>query len=571
MADSKTTLSRIAFDNLGGLYPSKIKDIQDALNNAYTEQQAKYMIQQALFGDTNGTINEPVNEGAKEIVQGWPQKESRITVPTSAVLAKILEDDMPADKDKDGNVTKSTMEKFIEYWPSNKKYFTDLVSANADIGPEYARKVLEDAFRNAVEYKREVDTQKLREEAMTGEGLYGNYASLIGHTLLRNMRKAGLEGRDPTVADALSDAGEVALFAIPGGQYAKALQFYRLGRLGKYGGWAGRVLGEATAPFSNEALQYALHSADALEETGINPYGDEILTDQERTSEATFSPERAAMGALTNLGVGMGMYRAGSKTAPILSGELTRGANSKAIREGVKGTPSASETIAAAEETAKNVQGFKAKDGFDAWLSGNAKELDKGAINDAVGVLKLKEKAGSWTVPKNPRSNNVDGWIDEVLDHNKIVGGERELFKKTLKDHPELATLIGTDSKMIALKRGYNSAISNTGAARSEVVNKYGSEKDADLAASYLNIGSLKDLRKDQEARVRKNKLAIENQKLDSLQGLDDTDKKYLQMIKENPDVLKVSNDTGFKMWLVTRGMDLLKGTSYFRPAWEVQ
>lgn len=50
-------------------------------------------------------------------------------------------------------------------------------------------------------------------------------------------------------------------------------------------------------------------------------------------------------------------------------------------------------------------------------------------------------------------------------------------------------------------------------------------------------------------------------------ESLDDNDRKWLQAIAENPDIVKVSTDTAFKNWWLTRGMDLLRDTQYFRPA----
>jgi hypothetical protein len=557
------------FENL---YPERTHDMLDILKRSNTEGEAKYALQRALFGtDNEGNINNPDDSRALELTKDWPKREEEVKMPTSAYLFNAL--GIRPDKDRRGNVTKSATAKFVDKYPQNQQHYRDLLSKDAQIGPEYADAILKNAFKQANDFWYQDSLSKARDEAMTSSWSdpYSIYASLLGHSLLRNMYKAGLEGRDPTLADIGSDAAEAALFAVPGGQWAKITQAARLASLGKYGSWAGRALGEATAPFANEAAQYAMHNTDALEETGINPYGDDVFHDQERTSEATFSPERAALGVMTNMGVGMGMYRAGNKAATALSGDLTRGAQSKATREAIEGTTTAEQTIRNANEVAKNVRKFTSKDGFNAWLAGDAKALDKAAMNDATGVLKFKEKAPSLKVPKTIRSTDVNGYIDELLDYNKIVGGERELFKKTLQAHPELATLIKTPNKWTNVKRAYNSAVSNTGAARSELVNKYGSQSDANLFSSFVGFGRTEELAKDHAERELKNRRAVENVKLMENEGLTDTDRKYMKKIIENPYILESSNDTGFRMWLITRGQDLLRGTSYFRPAWEVE
>lgn len=549
--------------------------VLNAAANARNEDEEKWLIQKELFGlDKWGRPRVPQDATVAVLTEGWPKREQDVATPFAADILSSL--GIKSDKDKDGLTAR---EKFIELYKTQRGYLEDELAKNVHIGKDYAKQVLQNTFRQAVKDQEQIDVQKAREDAMSmkWDDPYSWYASAIGHTLLRNMYKAGLEGRSPTLADIGSDVAENALFAVPGGQYAKALQLSRLGALGKGGKYAGRILGEAVAPFANEGAQYMLHNTDALEETGVNtlnPLAEgPMFGDQERTSEATFSPERALMGTLTNNAVGIGMYRMGAKSAPVLTGDLTRGANSKALREGVEGAKTAGDVVREAQEVQKNVQKFKSEDGFKSFLEGESKALDKDAMNDATGVLMFNKKAKEMTVPtKVPQyRNTLEGYVEELLDHNGIAGSEREIFKKTLMNHPQLATLLKSDSKAVNARRLYNSAVSNTGAARSEVVNKYGSQKDANLASSMLGLGKMDDLVKNQEERELNNKRAIENRNIMGRNDLDETDRKYLQQVIDNPDMMKFSNDTGFKLWLMTRGNDLLRGTSYHRPTWEVE
>lgn len=549
--------------------------VLNAAANARNEDEEKWLIQKELFGlDKWGRPRVPQDATVAVLTEGWPKREQDVATPFAADILSSL--GIKSDKDKNGLTAR---EKFIELYKSQRGYLEDELAKNVHIGKDYAKQVLQNTFRQAVKDQEQIDVQKAREDAMSmkWDDPASWYASAIGHTLLRNMYKAGLEGRSPTLADIGSDVAENALFAVPGGQYAKVLQLSRLGALGKGGKYAGRILGEAVAPFANEGAQYMLHNTDALEETGVNTYNplDEgpMFGDQERTAEATFSPERALMGTLTNNAVGIGMYRMGAKSAPVLTGDLTRGANSKALREGVEGAKTAGDVVREAEEVAKNYKNFKSEDGFKSFLEGESKGLDKEALNDASGVLMFNKKAKEMTVPtKVPQyRNTLEGYVEELLDHNGIEGSEREIFKKTLMNHPQLATLLKSDSKAVNARRLYNSAVSNTGAARSEVVNKYGSQKDANLASSMLGLGKMDDLVKNQEERELKNKRAVENRNIMDRDDLDETDRKYLQQVIDNPDMMKFSNDTGFKLWLMTRGNDLLRGTSYHRPTWEVE
>lgn len=565
MAEKNTDYKNI----LGQYYGSE--DVLRAAYPARTEDEEKWLLQKELFGlAEDGRPRVPKDVTVAAMTEGWPKREQDILVPRAGDILSSL--GIKSDKDKDGMTAR---EKFIELYKTQRGYLEDELAKNVHIGKDYAKQVLQNTFRQAVKDQGEIDLQKSREDAMSAkwDDPYSWYASLMGHTLLRNMYKAGLEGRDPTLADIGSDAAEAALFAVPGGQYAKALQITRLSRLGKGGGYAARILGESVAPFANEGVQYGLHSIDGLEETGINPYGDDVFHDQERTAEATFSPERAVMGALTNNAVGIGMYRAGAKMAPVLTGELTRGANSKALREGVQGAETAGDVVRKAEEVARNVKKFKSEDGFNSFLAGNSKGLDKGAMSDAEGVLRFRQKAKDLEVPENIPSyvDNLEGYTEQLLDHNGIVGGERELFKRTLMQHPQLATLVKTGNKKVQARRAWDSAMSNTGALRSEAVNKYGSQKEANLASSMLGLGKLDDLMENQAERELNNRRAVENENLRARQDLDETDRKYLEQVIKNPKMVQFSNDTGFKLWLMTRGNDILRGTSYHRPTWDTE
>ena len=563
-------------DYLKALLPHyELEDIRDAVQGARTDEEAKYLIQKALLGvDAEGNILPAMKPEVAELTKDWPKRENQITVPFTTQVLKDL--GYPMDKES----IDSSYAQFVKDYPRKKEGFKSILSGKPYGSHGYADEILQNAFRAAVKDRAQADLQKLRDDAMSAhlEDPYSWYGWAIGHTLLRNMYKAGQEGRDPTLADVASDAAEDILFAVPGGTYAVPVKAaVAKAGLGKAGSYAARILGESVAPFANEAAQYGLHSSDALEETGINPGDEDMFHEQERTSEATFSPERAVMGALTNNAVGIGMYRAGSKAAPVLTGELTRGANSKALREGVMGAETAGDVIRNAENVAKNAKKFKSENGFNSFLAGESKSLDKAAMSDAEGVLRFKAKAKELKVPEDIPSyvDNFDGYVETLLDHNGITGGERELFKRTLKAHPQLATLIKTTDKGVKTKRLLNSALSNSGAARSEIVNKYGSQKEANIATGLLGIGGKQadELAKLQDERILKNKRAIENQQILAKDGLDETDKKYLEKVFKNPKMLQFDSnaDTGFKLWLVTRGNDILRGTSYFRPAFAVE
>ena len=100
------------------------------------------------------------------------------------------------------------------------------------------------------------------------------------------------------------------------------------------------------------------------------------------------------------------------------------------------------------------------------------------------------------------------------------------------------------------------------------IVNKLGGDRAADFGATSLGVSPpiVKDLRENakevNDARYPKAPLPTD---------IDETDAKYIKQIIDNPKKIYESNDTDFKMWFATRGNELLRGTEYHVPTWEVK
>ena len=107
-------------------------------------------------------------------------------------------------------------------------------------------------------------------------------------------------------------------------------------------------------------------------------------------------------------------------------------------------------------------------------------------------------------------------------------------------------------------------------------VNKYGSEGDADMLLSPAP--SLKDALKENRQEVqeapKKRKAAADVLRIVSEgDSLTADDRKYLDAIAENPDIMKfgyAGDPDGFRLWLLERGNRLLQGTSAYRPTFPV-
>lgn len=135
-------------------------------------------------------------------------------------------------------------------------------------------------------------------------------------------------------------------------------------------------------------------------------------------------------------------------------------------------------------------------------------------------------------------------------------------------------------------------------AAPTLFVNRLGKDRDADLAfnmaglaipgasASALlgaggmyTVNSVKDevkaLRDKEhgEMKDRKTKKQVETIKGTTI-GLTPRDEKYLQAVADDPSIVQfgfAENPDDFKLWLLERGHDLLKGTGAHRPLWEIE
>lgn len=109
------------------------------------------------------------------------------------------------------------------------------------------------------------------------------------------------------------------------------------------------------------------------------------------------------------------------------------------------------------------------------------------------------------------------------------------------------------------------------------VVNKYGSEGDADMLLSPAPAlkEALKENRKEVQEAPKKRKAAADVLRIVSEgDSLTADDRKYLDAIAKNPDIMKfgyAGDPDGFRLWLLERGNRLLQGTSAYRPTFPVE
>lgn len=170
---------------------------------------------------------------------------------------------------------------------------------------------------------------------------------------------------------------------------------------------------------------------------------------------------------------------------------------------------------------------------------------------------------------------NFNGNGDAI--RNATLNGEPVLtlptiFKTIDNDMPEFVNYAkwhgaaGPDAEDI-IKNALNQSVP------SWIVNKVGKDADGEIVlASAPGIKkALKENREKVHDAPRKRRASEEILSIVSEPGdLDERDRKYLNAIAENPDIMTVGyapDRTGFNMWLLERGNRLLQGTSAYRPA----
>ena len=410
-------------------------------------------------------------------------------------------------------------------------------------------------------------------------------------------KKAYKEGREPTMAEKVMDAGSnIAYSMIPTGKIGAAIA-------GPAAGLGKRVLG---AVASNAVAPAAV------------AVGDLVSGAQDYANAKDFATD-VGLGTLTNLGVNKGLAAIGSRAIPFLLGQTkAEKGSAKILRDMLDGKPTAKEAaegqVAEATSRAKDVLKSKAELSPEAQdqllddllvtefnrivkndkayakeLRQNIKDANELASERNTDAYTLAGKDPLWqidaiTALRNRVSNNkiletkVSGrnsnheGYEPPLDDNiwsflTDVPGDETIVRETLRRHPELENLVTPES--VKRKAAY--------AAKDFAVNKYGSDSDASKVLSLVpGVDDPKQLRKEQE-KARQSKKEAKAAKILDVSGYDGEDQKYLTLIKNKPEVLrgigKEAQDSKFKNWLLLRGNDILRsqGSDLFRPTFDVE
>ena len=548
-------------------------------------------------------------------------KADRIEEPTIPSMSNVIGilglDSLGNTVGKD---VRTKEQKFIEDFPKKSARWKKKITNNNVYG-ERGWETVKEIWKQAIRDRMQADIAKARKKA-TDDGLYAKYASVILPRSVEHIANTG----DFSAKDILADIAENAAMMVPGGVFtgiagkglAKAFPravwyFTKPGAniaesaIKGTGKMLGNIFGNAVVPFASEGMDAAI-------------YGDD---DADMAHRADYSVGDAGIGTAINQGVNRGLMRmAGPIIDRFSSGGMARGGITR-VRDFLenlgqpfskKGDDFASSVMLESSVPIRNAGELLES---DLERAARGASVNSAATTEAARqniakrhVLEAIDNGEIVAIPKSGRGAGKAAEIQEGGD----VFLENEIAKKAaenqrygledildysgyLKAHPDGS---GLSEKTLAatlsanLPEFYNSAIwHGAGAAKKGMadktlnilnqaipawsVNKYGSDPDAGQVLAYFPETKKvldEDREKTHEAPKKRKATADVLRILSEGDSLTADDRKYLDAIAKNPDIMKIGykdDPGGFRLWLLERGNRLLQGTSVYRPTFPVK
>ena len=547
-------------------------------------------------------------------------KADRIEEPTIPSMDNVIATIGLSDDPKDMKDPRTKEQKFIEDFPKNISKWKKKITDNNVYG-ERGWETVKEIWKQATRDRMQADIAKARKKA-TDDGLYAKYASVILPRSVEHIANTG----DFSAKDILADLGENMAMAVPGSVFTgiagkglakvapKAVKYFSShgsnivdGAVKVAGRVFGNLFGNAVVPFGAEAMDAAI-------------YDD---SDEGIEHRADFSTGDAAIGTAINQGVNRGLMRmAGPIIDRFSSGGMARGGITR-VRDFLenlgqpfskKGDDFASSVMLESSVPIRNAGELLES---DLERAARGASVNSAATTEAARqniakrhVLEAIDNGEIVAIPKSGRGAGKAAEIQEGGD----VFLENEIAKKAaenqrygledildysgyLKAHPDGS---GLSEKTLAatlsanLPEFYNSAIwHGAGAAKKGMadktlnilnqaipawsVNKYGSDPDAGQVLAYFPETKKvldEDREKTHEAPKKRKATADVLRIVSEGDSLTADDRKYLDAIAKNPDIMKIGykdDPGGFRLWLLERGNRLLQGTSVYRPTFPVK
>ena len=495
--------------------------------------------------------------------EGVKAAGKKAIIPDISVAASLV-----GLNDIKGGPTKE--EQFIDQFPKMQKEWKDDIVADERLGKRGWESIY-NTWKAARVSKMMRDIDDERKKAVDGEG-----AQWLGSTLMNvftpRRYEAIVRGDDPSFTDTAGDIVENAAYMIPGATFGRVISgANKAANAAKFG------LGIASAPAIAEFF-------DATTRGDDDPNAD----------RRNFSWGDVLMGAATNAAVNHGIVKALGGLYNTALGTAQGGVRGK-IRNFVDNIGKSSyqqgkDALAKATEDAKLPRVGEG-------------QLSPELLNGGVGgVRSIGEEAGKQAEDFVKFSQIVDNLnympkmekgasINDVAEYLASTPEAKSLVQRVLEGpYAKDAMNLLRGNKLTPREKFDDIAQQALG---TYVVNKYGSRRDADVMTRVLGgaasglfsmAGEEVDPRFVQnftrqehedfenEENRRKVEKAVKNE------DLSETDKKYIEIVKNNPNVMKygyTSNDDPqgrkFKMWLLERGNKLLAETGLVRPTWEAK
>lgn len=400
-------------------------------------------------------------------------------------------------------------------------------------------------------------------------------------------------GREPSWKDYGLDVAENALMAAPVGALAALPKVARMGKAAKVLFGLGT---DAIVPHAMEVADAAAYSPEENPDRSVYSEADALIGSA-TNAVAPYMLRRGATRLLRSIG-----GRAGKET-PGLSDDVTRQLDDL-VSSGEWKKPTQETVDAVQMMDFRKAAGRAADEATDGALTRLHKEGP-----ESLSEMELKRLATIYDVMADkslnkPTSGQIleAGLLQKRADDLGVRAGD-------LLNFPDEVILTGTGTGA----KKYSEAVSDIAAMKKDLanadfldelkytspkkklaadaamtygVNKYGSEKNAGLAAGTVNsllsaldpeLDVMKSLHtwKDESVKDAKSKAekSLAVKVVDSLptESLTDEDAKYLALIREKPGVLKgigiEAQDPQFRNWMMLRGTDILRDTPLYRPA----
>lgn len=456
-------------------------------------------------------------------------------------------------------------EQFIEQFPKMQKEWKDDIVADERLGKRGWKSIYE-TWKAARVSKMMRDIDNERKKAVDGEGWQKAGATLMKIFTPRRY-EAIVRGDDPTWQDTVGDIVENAAYMVPGATFGKVISgANKVANAAKFG------LGIASAPAIAELF-------DATTRGDDDPNAD----------RRNFSWGDVLMGAATNAAVNRGIVRVMGGLHTALGG--VRGKIRNFVDNiGKSSYQQGKDALAKAAEDARLprvAEGQLSPEILNGGVGG-VRSIGEAAGKQAEDFVKFSQIVDNLNyMPKMKKGANINDVVDYLAETPEAKG----LVQRVLEGpYAKYAMNLLRGNKLTPREKFDDIAQQALG---TYVVNKYGSRRDADVVTRVLGgaaSGLFSMAGEEVDPKFVQNFTRQEHEDFENEENrrkvekaikgeeLSETDKKYIDIIKSKPDVMKVgytSNDDPqgrkFKMWLLERGNKLLAGTGLVRPTLEAK